>query len=242
MLGLMVGTGLALGYIGYQCVSPRSQLYGNSFIGARDKRHELALTFDDGPNDPHTLRLLEVLANHDVRATFFMIGQYVSRRPDIVREVLQAGHVIANHTFTHPNLIFKTPRQVADELWSCERALNEAVGDGHYKLFRPPWGARRPATLRAIKAEGFVPVMWSVTGWDWNARSAEQIERKVAAQVRGGDVILLHDGGHVRFGTDRSLTVQATERLITRYRAEGFVFRTIPEMMSSHAHQAGANV
>jgi peptidoglycan/xylan/chitin deacetylase (PgdA/CDA1 family) len=73
--------------------------------------------------------------------------------------------------------------------------------------------------------------MWNVTGFDWNAKSRDEIERHVTKEVRGGDVVLLHDGGHLRFGTDRSFTVQATERLIGRYLAEGYRFVTIPEMM-----------
>ena len=78
---------------------------------------------------------------------------------------------------------------------------------------------------------GLEPIMWNVTGYDWNAPSVEQIERKVTRQVRGGDVILLHDGGHRDFGADRSYTVTATDRLISRYKSEGYEFVTIPEMM-----------
>ena len=89
----------------------------------------MALTYDDGPNDPHTLRLLEVLARHDVRATFFLIGRYVQQRPDIAREIAKAGHVIGNHTFTHPNLIFaSTAADTQTELQHCEQSLNDAVG------------------------------------------------------------------------------------------------------------------
>jgi peptidoglycan/xylan/chitin deacetylase (PgdA/CDA1 family) len=85
--------------------------------------------------------------------------------------------------------------------------------------------------LRIARELGLEPVMWSVTGYDWNAPSVEHIERKVTRQVRGGDVILLHDGGHVAFGADRAYTVAATDRLIARYKGEGYGFATIPEMM-----------
>jgi peptidoglycan-N-acetylglucosamine deacetylase len=85
--------------------------------------------------------------------------------------------------------------------------------------------------LHAARRMGLEPVMWSVTGYDWNAPSVEHIERKVTGGVRGGDVILLHDGGHRAFGADRSHTVTATDRLISRYHSEGYRFVTIPEMM-----------
>ena len=195
---------------------------------ARSK--QLALTYDDGPNDPHTQHLLDVLARHKVRATFFLIGRYVQQRPDIVRELVKAGHVVGNHTFTHPLLIFKSARELRVAARNCDRALTDAVGE-HSNLFRPPFGGRRPAVLRIAREMGLEPIMWNVTGYDWNATSAEQIERKVTRQVRGGDVILLHDGGHRDFGADRSYTVTATDRLISRYKSEGYEFVTIPEMM-----------
>ncbi len=197
----------------------------------------LALTFDDGPNDPYTFRLLEILARHEVRATFFLIGRYVQQRPDIVQELVKAGHVVGNHTFTHPLLTFKSSAEVRNELATCHRALTDVAGE-HSKLFRPPFGGRRPGVLRMAHALELEPVMWSVTGYDWNAPSAEYVERKVVNQVRGGDVILLHDGGHLRMGADRSRTVTATDWLIDRYKAEGYAFLTIPEMMAKTRSQS----
>ena len=214
---------------GYQSMAPTGQWFGRTFTGLRPPSKQLALTYDDGPNDPHTLRLLEILARHNVRATFFLIGRYVQQRPDIARELVKAGHVVGNHTFTHPSLTLKTSGRVKRELESCERALADAVGE-HSNLFRPPFGGRRPAVLRIAHRMDLEPVMWNVTGYDWNASSVEQIESKVSSRVRGGDVILLHDGGHRAFGTDRSYTVAATDRLIARYKTEGYEFVTVPEM------------
>jgi len=219
---------------GYQCMAPRGQWYGRTFTGLQPEAKQLALTYDDGPNDPHTFRLLEVLAKHNVKATFFLIGRFVKQRPDIARELVRAGHVVGNHTFSHPNLIFATAEQTRTELTECQQALNEAVGE-HSRLFRPPFGGRRPSTLRIARALGLEPVMWSVTGWDWKGKPAQFVERKVAQQVRGGDVILLHDGSHAVFGADRSQSVIATDSLIARYRSEGYEFLTVVEMMEKLA-------
>ena len=215
---------------GYQSMAPTGQWFGRTFTGLGRGSKQLALTYDDGPNDPHTLRLLEILARHNVHATFFLIGRYVEQRPDIVRELVKAGHVIGNHTFTHPLLTFKSARKLREQFAKCERALRDAAGE-HSNLFRPPFGGRRPAVLRTARQMGMEPIMWSVTGYDWNAPSVEHIERQVTRQVGGGDVILLHDGGHLHFGSDRSYTVAATGRLISRYLAEGYEFVTVPEMM-----------
>ncbi len=215
---------------GYQSMAPTGQWYGRAFIGLPRGSRQIALTYDDGPNNPHTLRLLEVLARHGVNATFFLIGRYVQQHPQIVREIIQVGHAVGNHTFSHPLLIFKSEAEIRKELSECRSALQNAIGEPS-NLFRPPFGGRRPAVLRVARELGLEPVMWNVTGYDWNALSAAAIERRVAKQVRGGDVILLHDGGHKQMGADRSQTVIATDHLITRYKAEGYEFVTVPTML-----------
>lgn len=234
MLGtLLAGTAATAAVVtaGYQSMSPTGQWYGHTFTGGARATKQLAITYDDGPNDPHTFRLLEILAKHQVRATFFLIGRYVRQRPDIVRQVIASGHVVGNHTFTHPYLAVKSAADVRKELADCRAAIQDAVGD-HSNLFRPPFGSRRPAVLRIARELGLEPIMWNVTGYDWNAPPAAAIEKKVASQIHGGNVILLHDGGHRQMGADRSQTVQATDHLIARYKSEGYDFVTIPQMIS----------
>lgn len=225
---------------GYQSVAPGGQWFGRAFHRFPHGSKQIALTFDDGPNDPHTLHLLDVLAKHNVPATFFLIGRYVNQRPDLAREISRRGHVIGNHTFTHPLLTFQSAARVREEIVECGKAIEETVGQ-HSNLFRPPWGARRPAVFRIARDLGLEPVLWSVTGYDWNAPSADYIEQKVANRIQGGDVVLLHDGGHAQFGADRSKTVTVVDRLIGRYQREGYEFVTIPSRLLSPASSpAGA--
>jgi peptidoglycan/xylan/chitin deacetylase (PgdA/CDA1 family) len=174
--------------------------------------------------------LLDVLSRHNVQATFFLIGRFVHQRPDIAAEIAKRGHVIGNHTFTHPLLTFRSLANIRTEITQCRDAIHEAVGE-HSNLFRPPWGARRPVVFRIVRQLGLEPVMWNITGYDWKAPSPEFIERKVSPKIHSGDVVLLHDGGHAAFGTDRSATVVAVDRLITHFQAEGYEFVTIPKMM-----------
>jgi peptidoglycan/xylan/chitin deacetylase (PgdA/CDA1 family) len=239
MLGLVLtGTAAAAAAVaaGYQSMAPTGQWYGHMFTGLTRGSKQLALTYDDGPNDPHTQHLLDVLARHDVRATFFMIGRFVQQRPDIARAIANAGHAVGNHTFTHPLLTFKSESEIRYELSDCRAALRDAIGE-YSNLFRPPFGGRRPAVLRIVRELGLEPVMWNATGYDWKARSSAEIERKVGNQVRGGDVILLHDGGHRQMGADRSNTVAATDSLIKRYKADGYTFVTIPQMLQIANHR-----
>lgn len=228
----LAATAAGVSYAGYASMAPQSQLYGRTLTHGRNPR-QMALTFDDGPNDPHTLHLLDLLARFQAKATFFVIGKYVRQRPDIVRAIHSAGHTLGNHTFSHPNLIFATPGRVRRELEDCGKALEDAVGE-HQSWFRPPFGGRLPHVFRACRSLELRPVMWSVTGYDWNAKSAETIFAHVGQQVNSrkdrGEVILLHDGGHLGFGVDRAYTVEATRRLLQSYSAESKEFVAIPEL------------
>src|ERR1044071_3861666 len=111
MYGLIIGAAgaAAATAAGYQSMAPTGQWFGRTFTGLRRPSKQLALTYDDGPNDPHTLRLLDVLAKYGAKATFFLIGKYVRQRPEIARTIQAAGHTIGNHTWNHPNLIFVSP-------------------------------------------------------------------------------------------------------------------------------------
>jgi peptidoglycan/xylan/chitin deacetylase (PgdA/CDA1 family) len=230
MLGALIGAGFAAlaGAAGYQTMAPTGQWYGKTFIGLPAGAKQIALTYDDGPNDPYTQRLLEVLAKHNAHATFFLIGRFVEQRPDLVRAIVQAGHSIGNHTCTHPRLIFASDAITRSELERCQQAIGNAIGTPPH-LFRPPFGGRRPGTLGIVRSLGLAPIMWSITGFDWNAPPAERIVHRVSKHIRGGDVILLHDGSHLTMGGDRAQTVIATDQLLTRWKAS-YDFVTIDEM------------
>jgi peptidoglycan/xylan/chitin deacetylase (PgdA/CDA1 family) len=219
----------------YHGQSPRSQLYGATIARAPGADRRVALTYDDGPNPRHTPDLLELLARHGARATFFQVGKWVDREPALAREVQDAGHAIGNHTYTHPRLAACTSAQVAEELRRCHAAsaaagIDYAEVDGA-ALMRCPWGRRRPGTLRAVRAAGYVPVQWSITCWDWRERETADDFARRGTRARGGDVILLHDGRHTEPAYDRSRSVAASSRILERLGAEGYRFVTIPELV-----------
>jgi len=214
--GLM--TGLTVGGYAYAAQWPTSQLFGRTLIAGLDI-YEVALTFDDGPNDPYTPRLLDLLAQHQVRAIFFLVGNFVRRRPELARAILQGGHLVGNHTMTHPSLMWEPPSRVREELAGCNAVLEDLTGEA-VRYFRPPFGARRPDVLRTAAELGLKPVMWNVTAHDWDATDpralAARVRRLVGRNQRlgRGSNILLHDGGHRQLGTDRSVTLAATKILL----------------------------
>jgi peptidoglycan/xylan/chitin deacetylase (PgdA/CDA1 family) len=184
--------------------------------------------------------MLDVLDRHAVKATFFLIGKFVQQRPDIARTVVAAGHAIGNHTWDHPNLIYTSRSDVGRQLEKTHQAILDATGI-ETKLFRPPFGGRRPATLRTVRSFDLQPILWSVTCYDWSAKSADEIVQHAERQIRGGDVILLHDGRHREIGADRSRTVAATDRILSRYKGEGYDFVSIPQMMEKKQQQSATS-
>lgn len=228
-------SGLAAGGYAYAANWPTSQIFGPTLTAGNDPA-EVALTFDDGPNDPYTQRLLEILTRHNVRATFFLIGRFVRLRPQIVREIRSAGHTVGNHTMTHPLLLLKSRAAVREELASCNAALEDTLGEA-VRFFRPPHGARRPDVLRTARELGLTTVMWNAMGRDWTAPPAEQIARRVQKGIcvnqhrRRGSNVLLHDGGQARMGVDRGPTVAATSSLLSTWAASGLRIVTVEHWM-----------
>ena len=214
-------TGLLVGGCTYAALSAQSQLFGKVLIASRNP-NEIALTYDDGPNDIVTERLLDVLAYHNVRATFFLIGRYVRQRPQIARAIASAGHLIGNHTMTHPWLAWQSTNRIRQELAGCNGLLEDTLGIP-IRFFRAPHGARRPAVLSIARSLGLTPVQWNVLPKDWKPIGAEEI---AARTVRGitrnrqqtcSSNIVLHDGGQKDIGEPRLPTVEATNLLLHKY-------------------------
>jgi peptidoglycan/xylan/chitin deacetylase (PgdA/CDA1 family) len=223
-LNKLVSAALVTGFAaaGYAYAhSPTGQLFGRTLVASCEP-NEIALTFDDGPNDPYTQQLLDLLAHHQVRATFFLVGNYVMQRPDIARAIHKAGHLLGNHTVTHPSLLRTGPARVREELVKCSAIIEDATGES-VKYFRPPFGARRPDVLRTVEELGMKPVMWNITAHDWDATDAQALEARIQTGLRRNQQrgrssnVLLHDGGHRVFGTDRSVTLAATQSLLASW-------------------------
>jgi peptidoglycan/xylan/chitin deacetylase (PgdA/CDA1 family) len=209
---------LALGGFHYAALWPASRLFGRSLSAGNDPA-EIALTYDDGPNDPYTGQLMDVLARHHVRATFFVIGRYVQQKPHLVRALYRAGHLIGCHTMTHPRLMYMGAKRIRAEIADATALIEDTIGS-RVRFFRPPFGARNPAVFRVTAELGLAPVMWNVTSWDWKAKSAGEIEGRLGRGIvlnqrrHRGSNVLMHDGSHLAMGTDRRRTVSATANLL----------------------------
>jgi peptidoglycan/xylan/chitin deacetylase (PgdA/CDA1 family) len=185
-----------------------------------DAGKAIALTIDDGPNPVYTPQVLDVLAEYHVTATFSMIGMHVAAYPYLARAVAEAGHRIANHTWTHADLAGMPARRVHGELAHASAAIHAATGV-HPALFRAPYGAWTPTVIAQCEHMGMVPVDWSVDPRDWARPGVRRIVNDILGNTRPGSIILEHDGGG-----NRSQTVAALRVVLPRLLREGYHFQT----------------
>jgi len=181
----------------------------------------VALTFDDGPHLRGTPAVLDALAAADVRATFFLVGEQVRRNPALAAEIAAAGHAVGFHGQRHRNLLRLLPAAVARDFDEGAEVLAAALGVAP-SLHRPPYGIYSWAALAAVRRRGWTPVLWSRWGRDWTRRAtAASVARRVAAGVRAGDVLLLHDADDYSAPECWRATAAALPRVLERIAAAG---------------------
>jgi len=213
------------GVSAWGAIHPAAQLFGPT-IRHTGRRTALALTFDDGPNPAVTPGLLGLLDRYQARATFFLIGRHVRACPELAKEIAAHGHTLGNHTDTHPNLLWLSSRQIVQEFRSCQESIAQATGQSPAWM-RPPYGFRGPQLQPAVRTFGFHGVaMWSAMAYDWKPRPPQRIIERLR-RVRGGQIILLHDGDHRVLAGDRRHCVAALEFWLPRWQDAGLEFVTL---------------
>ena len=180
----------------------------------------IALTIDDGPSPVYTPQILQLLDKYQVTATFSMIGLQVDAHPGMAREVAAAGHMIANHTWSHLNLAVLPPVTIADQINRASDAIHTVTGRVP-TLFRAPYGAWSPAILAHCAQTGMTPLDWSVDPRDWSRPGVASIVGNIMRNTKTGSIILEHDGGG-----NRSQTVAALKIVLPRLLAAGYQFTT----------------
>ncbi|MDS3859851.1 polysaccharide deacetylase family protein [Thermosynechococcaceae cyanobacterium BACA0444] len=185
----------------------------------------VALTFDDGPDRRQTLQVLSILKAHKAKATFFVIGRSVQKYPNIAAKIVEEGHIIANHSWSHRYQQF-SPQEAAREFQRTDQIIHEVTGVKNY-WFRPPGGRLNNGLVEYAKTQKLPIIMWSVDPRDWQpGRSATQIKASVLQQTRPGSIVLLHDGGGPRQGM-----IQVLPGVLTALKKQGYQFVTVPQLL-----------
>jgi peptidoglycan-N-acetylglucosamine deacetylase len=182
------------------------------------------LTFDDGPDPTYTPQVLTILEQYHVHATFFCVGDHVQDSPELVRQEHAAGHIVANHSWNHPDLTTLSADEVHTQLSMTSDAIEQATGV-RPTFFRPPYGVYNEQTLAQTNALGLTAVTWNVDPDDWQEPESSAIIDRVLEDAGNGAIILLHDGGG-----DRTQTIAALPKILTKLQERGFRFVTLQQM------------
>ncbi|HYQ89350.1 MAG TPA: glycosyltransferase [Candidatus Binatia bacterium] len=216
---------------GYDTLTPWSNAFGKTYWEGATKERVVALTFDDGPNGPFTDAVLDILHREGVKATFFLIGKNARLYPDVAARIAREGHVIGNHTDSHPaGFALATARFQRAEIDRAEESIHAVTGV-YPHLFRPPQGIRSPWMMQVLAKDSLVTVTWDDAPGDWVPYSSRQLAASTIAHAHPGAIILLHDGLNLARHPDRSATVEALPTIIDRLREEGYRFVTVPELL-----------
>ncbi len=200
------------------------------FLQGPTDQKRVALTFDDGPDPRFTNGVLDVLNQYNVPATFFMLGSKAVANPKIVKQVQNRGHVIGNHTYSHPNLVKESDiKTLEQEVTRTEDALNDIIGY-RTKLFRPPYGFLYNELVEKLGEMNYYVIAWSVDSLDWQEDPPEVIASNVLDNIHPGAIILMHDGAEP--DEDRTNTIESLHQIIPALQKQGYEFVTVPELLN----------
>jgi peptidoglycan/xylan/chitin deacetylase (PgdA/CDA1 family) len=216
--GLVVLTGL--GVAGSVTESQAATRIAQPMYYIHDGRKRVALTIDDGPSPVYTPEILRLLSKYNIIASFSMIGENVRSYPKVAREVSHAGHMIVNHTWSHPDLAYMSRTAIRDQMLRTTDEIHRATGQVP-RRFRAPYGAWSATVLEVCQELHMIPLDWSVDPRDWARPGVSAIVSNIMENTRTGSIILEHDGGG-----PRSQTVAALGIVLPRLLAEGYLFRT----------------
>lgn len=189
------------------------------------KEKVVALTFDDGPYPRNTERLMKILKEEDVKATFFLLGIEIERWPAQARLIAKEGHVIGNHTYQHAHMAFLSPHTVEQELVKTDQLI-QASGAPKPSIFRPPYGRKMVLLPYYVNKMGMTTIMWDVAPDDEHWGNSELIVKYAREHVRPGSIIVLH----AMYDRDKG-TMNAVAPLIKSLRSDGYRFVTVPELL-----------
>jgi len=228
---LVAGVAIAgLGLVYFLFFSPSSQVFGYFPSRVRTQQRIIALTFDDGPNEPYTTQLLDILSAHRVAATFFLVGKCLELAPAVGRRIVSEGHSVGNHSYSHSFRHYFTQPSFRNEVERTQRVVVEVL-NVRPTLFRPPWLFRQPWLLATLKRTGLTPVSGEFGDeLEPFQPSAARIVRRALSKVEPGAILIFHDGVEAR-GGDRSQTVRAIDLLIPELRSRGYSFATVEDLL-----------
>lgn len=210
----------------------RAPLFGRIVSRARPRARAIAITFDDGPTEPYTSQILDVLRAYDARATFFVLGARASAAPEVVRRAASEGHEIANHGWDHQPLPLHGPRHIRETIERTSALVAHITGR-RPSFFRAPFGWRNPWVNSAARRQGCRPIAWTVGVHDTDRPGAMTIAQRAIGALQSGTILLLHDGRSLDPSPDAGQVVEALPAILRAARDRGFEFLTVSALLAS---------
>lgn len=227
---------ILIGFAYYFTVWSKAQLFGYFPDSIKTNRKVIALSFDDGPNPPYTNRLLEILKQHDVRATFFMPAYNIEKFPELARQIIAEGHVLGNHSYAHKFSNNYKSLTFEKEITRAQEIIKKVAGKTP-ALYRPPWLFKQPFLLKNLRAHGLTPVSgFFGSNWEiWHA-SAKRIANDALKVVKPGRILIFHDGFDTKGGA-RTGSVEAIDLIIPELKKQGYEFLTVDKLLGVKSYQ-----
>lgn len=232
LLTLGVPTAIFLGAVADGIARPSSGVLMPTVTHGPARKRAVALTFDDGPDPQTTPQILDALARHSARATFFCIGKHLDAHPELAARIVSEGHELGNHSYEHSRLLnFRGVAGLTAEITRGARAVRRFQPGTGPPLYRPPIGLKNPPLARVAKNLGLTVVAWSVHSHDTRTPDPGAIASRVLSRTGAGDIVLLHDGCD-RPGVDRTPTGQAVDQIVTGLTQRGLSSVTVSELLA----------
>lgn len=198
----------------------------NAYYVGDPKEKSIYLTFDAGYDNGYTEHILDVLKKHNIKAAFFVVGNLIKDRPELIKRMAAEGHIVGNHTFTHPDMSAISDKEAFEaELQKLEGAYREATGQEMKKFYRPPQGKYSESNLSMAKELGYTTVFWSLAYVDWyenDQPSKQTADEKLTKRLHNGAIVLLHSTSE----TNSSIL----DELLTQWEQLGYSFKTLDEL------------
>ena len=203
-------------------------IYKNVIVNGNTTKKNIALTFDDAPDENNTYKLLDILQSHQIKAAFFMIGgTMVDSNITVVQRANDEGHLVLNHTFNHPRLSDLNETEIAYQLDHAATRIETITG--HYPiLYRPPYGSINPLVIDTLNAQGLTTVLWSLDSLDWTLKDPDAVVQNVISNIRNGDIILMHRN---------PTSVASLPSVIEKLKEMGYTFLRLDELLGIKAYR-----
>ena len=222
--------------------SMRSRVFGKVYWRGNPAEKSVSLTFDDGPTAHYTAQILDVLALHNVKATFFVIGENLKDNPDLARRIHAEGHEMGNHTQSHPWMFRMLFSSIREDILLCQDEIEKNTGY-RPRFFRQPVGINNPSVMKVIDGLGMVMIGWQARAYDAVPTEKGKIINRILSRIRPGGIIILHDGCDAKTDQDRSATVEALKEIIPALKTRGYKFKTVSELIGienvCHSRESG---